>query len=837
MQAAYRLSQTTDGPPCQASCSAWWPRQTYELDPIRFNLKKSTPHSHHHLVFPPFHPLASFLHIPQQQKKMGVITHPCIQDGWFHERNSQWPGQAMSLQVQRILHHEKSLFQDVLVFESTTFGNVLVLDGVIQCTERDEFSYQEMIAHLPLASHPNPERVLVIGGGDGGVLREIVKHESVKEAVLCDIDEAVPRVSQKYLPKMAEGLNHPKSNVIIGDGFAFLKDPKNKASFDVIITDSSDPVGPAEVLFQQPYFALLKEALKPGGHISTQAESLWVHLSLIGELRRSTKELFPVADYAFTTIPTYPAGQIGFVVCSLDAQRNVRQPLREVPNCRYYNSEVHKAAFIVPEFARKVIEDGEPAPGRVIATGEGSSTPRAPKKVLLLGSGYVAKPFAEYVTRFSEYSLTVASAKLEHSQRLIEGLHNATAASVDVNDAAALSEIIKGHDVVVSLIPYIYHAAVIKAACEHKVNVVTTSYVSDAIRELESEIQKAGITVMNEIGLDPGLDHLYAVKAIDDVHAEGGKIKSFLSYCGGLPAPEAADNPLGYKFSWSSRGVLLALRNTAKFWQDGKELTVSGPELMAAAKSFYINPAFAFVAYPNRDSTPFKQWYNIPEAETVIRGTLRYQGFPEFILALVKLGFLDEEAKDFLAYDTKASWAEVTAQMVGAASASESDLIAAIKTKVSFSSAQEEETIIRGLRWLDLFNSKAPVTVRGTAAQEAAKVSGNPLDSLCATLEDKCAYAPGERDMVMLQHKFEIETANGEHKTLTSTLLDYGIPHGTSSMSKLVGLPCAVSTRLMLEGHPALTQVGILAPYSKEICDPIRLELEKEGIALVERYV
>ncbi len=240
---------------------------------------------------------------------------------------------------------------------------------------------------------------------------------------------------------------------------------------------------------------------------------------------------------------------------------------------------------------------------------------------------------------------------------------------------------------------------------------------------------------------------------------------------------------------------------------------------MASAQSFYINPAFAFVAYPNRDSTPFKQWYNIPEAETVIRGTLRYQGFPEFILALVKLGFLDEEAKEFLAYNTKASWAEVTAKMVGASSTSESELIAAIKSKVSFESAQEEETIIRGLRWLDLFSTKAPVTVRGTAAQEAEQVAGNPLDSLCATLEEKCAYAPGERDMVMLQHKFEIETANGEHKTLTSTLLDYGIPHGVSSMAKLVGVPCAIATRLILEGHPALSKTGILAPYTKDICD------------------
>lgn len=323
----------------------------------------------------------------------------------------------MSLRVRRILHTEQSKFQDVLVFESTDYGNVLVLDGVIQCSERDEFSYQEMIAHLPLASHPNPERVLVIGGGDGGVLREVVKHESVKEAVLCDIDEAVPRNSRKYLPAMAAGLDHPKSKVIIGDGFAFLQDPKNKASFDVIITDSSDPVGPAESLFQPPYFKLLKEALKPGGHISTQGECQWLHLPLIRNLRQSTKELFPVAEYAFTTIPTYPCGQIGFIVCSLEAGRDIRKPLRKIPGCRYYNDQVHSASFILPEFAREVVEDGKPAPGPVIATGDGTArTKREHKKILLLGSGYVAQPFAEYILRYPEYDVTVGES-LERNVR------------------------------------------------------------------------------------------------------------------------------------------------------------------------------------------------------------------------------------------------------------------------------------------------------------------------------------------------------------------------------------------------------------------------------------
>jgi spermidine synthase len=263
----------------------------------------------------------------------------------------------MTLKVKKILHIEKSLYQDVLVFESETFGNVLVLDGLIQCTERDELSYQEMIAHLPLASHPNPKKVLVIGGGDGGVVREVLKHDTVEEVVLVDIDEAVVRVSKKYLPHMSSNLESPRVKVIIGDGFKYLAE--NKAKYDVIITDSSDPDGPAEALFEKPYFQLLNEALTPGGHISTQAESQWLFLPFISELRKSMREIFPVAEYAFTTIPTYPSGQIGFMVCSKAEGRSVAEPVRKVKNTRYYNEHVHRAAFVLPEFARAFVEEGK----------------------------------------------------------------------------------------------------------------------------------------------------------------------------------------------------------------------------------------------------------------------------------------------------------------------------------------------------------------------------------------------------------------------------------------------------------------------------------------------
>ncbi|CCK68594.1 spermidine synthase KNAG_0B01460 [Huiozyma naganishii CBS 8797] len=289
------------------------------------------------------------------------ITHPTIVDGWFREiSDTMWPGEAMTLKVDKVLHHEKSKYQDVLIFKSTDFGNVLVLDNAIQVTERDEFSYQEMIAHLALNSHPNPKKVLVIGGGDGGVLREIVKHECVEEAVLCDIDEAVIRLSKKYLPDMSKSYDHPKVKVHIGDGFQFLKEYQN--TFDVIITDSSDPEGPAETLFQKPYFELLNDALTEKGVITTQAESFWIHLPIIKDLKKACKAVFPVAEYAWTSIPTYPTGMIGFMVCSKDKSVNVKKPLREISSAeeeklyRYYSKDIHAASFVLPTWVAKELE-------------------------------------------------------------------------------------------------------------------------------------------------------------------------------------------------------------------------------------------------------------------------------------------------------------------------------------------------------------------------------------------------------------------------------------------------------------------------------------------------
>lgn len=444
----------------------------------------------------------------------------------------------------------------------------------------------------------------------------------------------------------------------------------------------------------------------------------------------------------------------------------------------------------------------------------------APSKVLMLGAGFVTRPTLDILSD-AGIEVSVACRTLESAQKLSEGVKHATPISLDVNDEKALDAAVAKHDLVISLIPYTFHATVIKSAIRNKKNVVTTSYVSPAMMELDQQCKDAGITVMNEIGLDPGIDHLYAIKTIEEVHKAGGKITSFLSYCGGLPSPQDSDNPLGYKFSWSSRGVLLALRNAAKYYQGGEVVEVAGPDLMATAKPYFIYPGFAFVAYPNRDSTPYKERYNIPEAQTIIRGTLRYQGFPQFVKLLVDMAFLSDEEQEFL--KEPISWKEATQKILGATSHSEKDLEWAIASKSSFETTEEKYRLLSGLKWIGIFSDEK-ITPRG-----------NPLDTLCATLEKKMQFEEGERDLVMLQHKFEIEHKGGSKETRTSTLVEYGNPSGYSAMAKLVGVPCGVAVKQVLNG--TISEKGVLAPMNSKINNPLMEELKKYGIELKEKTI
>eukprot|EP00834_Sanchytrium_tribonematis_P004022 NODE_178_length_14069_cov_0.746815.p7 type:complete len:280 gc:universal NODE_178_length_14069_cov_0.746815:1495-2334(+) len=276
---------------------------------------------------------------------------------WFREKQQLWKGQQMSLEIEEMLYEGRSKYQDLKIFQSSTYGRVLVLDGVIQCTEKDECSYQEMLAHLAMRSHSNPNSVLVIGGGDGGIIREILKYKRVVDIHICEIDELVIEKCKEFIPSMASSFDDKRVSIHIRDGFEFLKE--NKCKFDVIITDSSDPVGPAETLYQPSFFELVHSALKQDGIFTQQGECMWLHCDLIKTFMNNLKSSgFCQVEYAWTSVPTYPCGTIGFLVASKSNVGDVRIPTdnHDLMNLKFYTPELHKASFVKPKFVMDALK-------------------------------------------------------------------------------------------------------------------------------------------------------------------------------------------------------------------------------------------------------------------------------------------------------------------------------------------------------------------------------------------------------------------------------------------------------------------------------------------------
>ncbi len=270
---------------------------------------------------------------------------------WINERGH---GFGISLEVEKTLCSRKSKYQQIDVYQTCHYGRMLVLDGVIQLTEFDEAGYQEMLTHVPLCAHPSPEKLLVIGGGDGGVLREAAKHKCLKLIDICEIDEAVVETAKQYLPSLARGFDDPRVRLHIGDGAAFVAAHRNE--YDAVIVDSSDPVGPNTPLFNAEFYRAVKQALKPGGIVASQSESIQLFPSVVRRLCGFCRANFKNAGYYYMIVPSYPGGGIGACIASdeLDFTRPARTGIAD---CRYYSPQVHAAAFIMPEFARKFLEE------------------------------------------------------------------------------------------------------------------------------------------------------------------------------------------------------------------------------------------------------------------------------------------------------------------------------------------------------------------------------------------------------------------------------------------------------------------------------------------------
>ncbi|MFC2082099.1 saccharopine dehydrogenase C-terminal domain-containing protein [Bacteroidota bacterium] len=429
-------------------------------------------------------------------------------------------------------------------------------------------------------------------------------------------------------------------------------------------------------------------------------------------------------------------------------------------------------------------------------------------KILMLGAGLVAKPMVDYLLKNENFFITIADIEKSKAVSLIGNKTNADAIDLDVNDKDSVLSLIKKSDIVISLLPYTFHAGVAELCLKAKKHMVTASYVSPAMKALDEKAKSSGILFLNEIGLDPGIDHMSAIKIIHEVEENGGKIVSFESICGGLPAPEANDNPFGYKFSWSPRGVVMAGRNAAHYLKEGQEVIIEGKDLFLNHGQKEVEGLGMMEVYPNRDSMLYKDIYGLHDAETIFRGTFRNPGWCETILCLSRLNYLDDAPRPDLKNKT---FAEVSAFLVGTEDIKNIKSIVADKMKLALDSH-----VISKLEWLGLFSDDVidadPVTL---------------LDILANRMSDKMPYKPGERDMIVLQHDFIAEYPDKKERII-SLLIVYGIPNGDSSMARMVSLPAAIAVKLILEDKIKLS--GVQIPNLPEIYIPVLQELEELNI-------
>ncbi|NLN16157.1 MAG: polyamine aminopropyltransferase [Firmicutes bacterium] len=280
-------------------------------------------------------------------------------DLWYTEKQTENMG--LSLKVNAVLHRETTPYQELAVLDTVQYGRMLVLDGMVQTTEKDEYVYHEMITHVAMYTHPNPRRVAVVGGGDGGAVREILKHSSVEKVVLAEIDEAVIEAARRYLPSISSALDDPRVDIMVGDGIAHIK--ARRGAYDVVIVDSTEPVGAAVGLFSREFYQAIYEALTEDGVLVAQTESPIVNASLIEQSFRHIRGIFPISRLYLACVPTYPTGLWSF---SLGAKKydplQVDFQARQRVPAVYYNPDVHRAAFALPNFVRDLIEEpGEAA--------------------------------------------------------------------------------------------------------------------------------------------------------------------------------------------------------------------------------------------------------------------------------------------------------------------------------------------------------------------------------------------------------------------------------------------------------------------------------------------
>ncbi|GAB5557946.1 MAG: saccharopine dehydrogenase C-terminal domain-containing protein [Schleiferiaceae bacterium] len=442
------------------------------------------------------------------------------------------------------------------------------------------------------------------------------------------------------------------------------------------------------------------------------------------------------------------------------------------------------------------------------------------KKILVIGAGRSTGSLLNYLNTHADqegWTVTLADFNLDLAQEKAEGKQHVAAISLDVSDEIARTSAISNADLVISMLPAHMHIPVAKDCIALKKHMVTASYISPEMRELDEKAKQQGVVLMNEIGVDPGIDHLSAMKIIDHVRDQGGKMLLFESFTGGLVAPESDDNPWNYKFTWNPRNVVMAGSGGAvKFKQEGTYKYIPYSKLFRRTEFISIEGFGRFEGYANRDSLMYRSVYGLEDIPTIYRGTLRRPGFCRAWDVFVKLGMTDdsyvmEDSKNmthrqfinsFLPYNPNDS----------------------VELKVMHSLAiPQDSDLMEKLTWLDLFTD-----------QVVGLEDATPAQILQHILEKKWSLSPGDKDMIVMFHKLGFEI-NGEKQMIESYMITKGEDEETTAMAKTVGLPVAMATKLILNG--TIHTPGVHLPISKEIYEPMLKELETLGISFVEQHV
>jgi len=440
------------------------------------------------------------------------------------------------------------------------------------------------------------------------------------------------------------------------------------------------------------------------------------------------------------------------------------------------------------------------------------------KKILILGAGLSSNSLIKYLLKQTDqhnWHITLGDLDEKKASEKIQDHPHGTAISFDVFNEEHKELLISNADIIVSMLPATMHPLVATSCLKHRKNMVTASYVTDEIKQLDAQIRKLGLLFLNEIGVDPGIDHMSAMKIIDRIKSDGGKLDVFESDTGGLVAPGYDNNPWRYKFSWNPRNVVLAGQHGARFLHNGKFKYIPYHKIFQRYEIISVLDQGNFEVYPNRDSLKYKDDYGLDDVSTMFRGTIRRPGFCDAWDALIQIGATDDSY--IVEFPGEMTYRDFTNSFIAY------NIVDPVEIKLArYLNIPVDGEVMKKIEWLGLFEKK-PV---GLTNQTPARI-------LQHLLEEKWKLEPEDKDMIVMQHQFEY-LLKEKRKRIVSSLIVTGKNSVETAMSMTVGLPAGIAVKLILEGKIQTT--GVRIPTTPEFYEPIMKELEEYGISFVEEY-